>query len=31
VFFSGAQVLRGKAAVAEGWKQLVSGQRPPFS
>jgi ketosteroid isomerase-like protein len=31
VFFSGPQVLRGKAAVAEGWKKFFSGQRPPFS
>jgi hypothetical protein len=33
VFFSGTQVLRGKAAFAEGWKQwfLASAHRFPES
>lgn len=30
VFFSG-KVLRGKAAVAEGWKRLYEGPKAPFS
>lgn len=31
VFFGGAQVLRGKAAVAAGWKGYFDGARAPFS
>jgi len=31
VFFGGAAVLRGKAAVAAGWKPYFDGPKPPFS
>lgn len=31
VFFTGAQVLRGKSAVAQGWKSFYDGAQPPFS
>ncbi len=31
VFFSGAQALRGKAAVAAGWKGYFDGPQAPFS
>jgi len=31
VFFSDAGVLRGKAAVASGWKRLYDGPSAPFS
>ncbi len=31
VFFSGRGVLRGKAAVAAGWKKFFDGPAPPFS
>jgi ketosteroid isomerase-like protein len=31
VFFSGTGVLRGKAAVAEGWKQFFEDKAAPFS
>lgn len=31
VFYGGGQVLRGKAAVAEGWKGFYEGPRAPFS
>lgn len=31
VFFDGRQVLRGKAAVAAGWKPLFEGPTAPFS
>ena len=31
VFFGGAQVLRGKAEVAAGWKRFYEGQAAPFS
>jgi len=31
VFFSETDVLRGKAAVASGWKRLYDGPRAPFS
>ncbi len=31
LFFSGKQVLRGKAAVAAGWKRFFEGPQAPFS
>lgn len=31
VFFGGAQVLHGKAAVADGWKRFFDGPAAPFS
>ncbi|WP_457329156.1 YybH family protein [Rhizobacter sp. P5_C2] len=31
VFFSGPVPLRGKAAVAAGWKRFYEGDKPPFS
>lgn len=31
VFFSGPTPLRGKAAVAAGWKRFYEGDQPPFS
>jgi len=31
VFFGGRKVLRGKAAVAEGWKPMYEGPAAPFS
>ena len=31
VFWSGAKVLRGKAAVLDGWKRFYEGARAPFS
>jgi uncharacterized protein (TIGR02246 family) len=31
VFFSGGDVLRGKAAIAEGWKPLYAKPQAPFS
>ena len=31
IFFSGRQVLRGKAAVAAGWKAFFDGPAAPFS
>lgn len=31
LFFSGAEVLRGKAAVAEGWRRFFEGEAAPFS
>jgi ketosteroid isomerase-like protein len=31
VFFSGAEVLRGKAAVLHGWHELYEGKAAPFS
>jgi ketosteroid isomerase-like protein len=31
VFFGDAEVLRGKAAVAAGWKRYFEGPRAPFS
>ena len=31
VFWSGGQVLRGKAAVMEGWKRFYDGPQAPFS
>jgi len=31
IFFSGATVLRGRAAVAEGWRSYYDGPRAPFS
>jgi ketosteroid isomerase-like protein len=31
VFFGGGQVLRGKAAVAAGWKAYFDGPQAPFS
>ena len=31
LFFSGRQVLRGKAAVVEGWKAFFDGPAAPFS
>jgi len=31
VFFGNTRVMRGKAAVAEGWKQLYQGPAAPFS
>jgi ketosteroid isomerase-like protein len=31
VFWSGAKVLRGKAAVLEGWKRFYDGAQAPFS
>ena len=31
VFFGSKGVLRGKAAVATGWKPLFEGPKPPFS
>ena len=30
-FFGGGQVLRGKAAVAEGWRRFFDGPQAPFS
>jgi ketosteroid isomerase-like protein len=30
-FYAGSQVLRGKAAVAEGWKAYFEGTQAPFS
>ena len=31
LFFSGAEVLHGKAAVAEGWRRFFEGKDAPFS
>ena len=31
VFLSGDETLRGRAAVAEGWRPLFDGAAPPFS
>lgn len=31
LFFSGAEVLRGKAAVAAGWRRFFEGKDAPFS
>lgn len=31
VFFSEPQVLRGRQAVADGWKRLYQGEQAPFS
>ncbi|OGF13485.1 MAG: hypothetical protein A2W00_09345 [Candidatus Eisenbacteria bacterium RBG_16_71_46] len=31
VFFGGRGVLRGKAAIVEGWKPFFEGVEPPFS
>jgi len=31
VFFGGNDVLRGRSAVAAGWKQFFDGPTPPFS
>jgi ketosteroid isomerase-like protein len=31
IFYNGAKVLRGKAAVAAGWKAFFDGVAPPFS
>jgi ketosteroid isomerase-like protein len=31
VFFSGPAVLRGRTAVAEGWRTYFVGEKPPFS
>jgi ketosteroid isomerase-like protein len=31
IFFSDPQVLRGKQAVADGWKALYQAPQPPFS
>jgi ketosteroid isomerase-like protein len=31
VFFSGPAVLRGRAAVADGWRPYFAGETPPFS
>jgi ketosteroid isomerase-like protein len=31
IFFGGASPMRGKAAVAEGWRRLLTDPTPPFS
>lgn len=31
LFYGGKQVLRGRAAVTEGWKAYFDGAQPPFS